>query len=80
MFLWAVILQNYFGKRSSGLGRPRMWWENVIKKGIELLGDGSIWRLLVMDREGWRLRCEMDGLKCLINSKKKKFMRTQNYV
>jgi len=54
--LHAVIEQNPVGKRI--LGRPRMRWENVVKKDVEQLGGGSNWRNLALDREGWKLGCE----------------------
>jgi hypothetical protein len=54
--LHAVIEQNPVGKRP--LGRPRMRWEDVIKKDVEQMGGGSNWRNLALDRERWKLGCE----------------------
>lgn len=34
-----------------------------------MMGDGSDWRTLALDREGWKISC--DGLKDPINPKKK---------
>jgi hypothetical protein len=54
--LHAVMEQNPIGKRP--LGRPRMRWEDVVKKDVERLGGCSNWRMLALDREGWKLGCE----------------------
>jgi len=51
-----VIKQNPVGKRP--LGRPRMRWEDVIKKDVEQMGGGSNCRNLALDREEWKLGCE----------------------
>jgi hypothetical protein len=51
-----VIEQNPVDKRP--LGRPRMWWEDVIKKDVEQMRGYSNWRTLALDREGWKLVCE----------------------
>jgi len=51
-----VIEQNPVGKWP--LGRPRIRWEDVIKKDVEQLGGVSNWRNLAVDREGWKLGCE----------------------
>lgn len=40
------------------LRRPRMLWEDVIKKNVEQMGGGSNWRNLAQDREGWKFGCE----------------------
>lgn len=42
--LRAVIEQNPIGKRS--LRRPRMRWEDVIKKDVEQIGGGFNWKNL----------------------------------
>ncbi|KAL4154026.1 hypothetical protein QTP88_001859 [Uroleucon formosanum] len=54
--LHAVMEQNPIGKRP--LGRPRMRWEDVVKKDVERLGGCSNWRMLALDREVWKLGCE----------------------
>jgi hypothetical protein len=54
--LHAVIEQNLVDKRL--LGRPRMGWEDNIKKDVEHLGGASNWRDLALDRVGWKLGCE----------------------
>ncbi|KAL4123306.1 hypothetical protein QTP88_015504 [Uroleucon formosanum] len=51
--LHAVMEQNPIGKRP--LGRPRMRWEDVVKKDVERLGGCSNWRMLALDREVWKL-------------------------
>jgi len=55
--LRAVIAQNLLGKRP--LGRLRVHWEDVIKKDVEQLEGDLNWRILAMNREEWRLDCEM---------------------
>jgi len=51
-----MIEQNPAGKRP--LGRPRMRWEDSIKKDVEHLGGASNWRDQTLDREGWKFGCE----------------------
>ncbi|KAL4098015.1 hypothetical protein QTP88_022689 [Uroleucon formosanum] len=51
--LHAVMEQNPVGKRP--LGRPRIRWEDVVKKDVEQLGGCSNWRNLALNREGWKL-------------------------
>jgi len=45
--------------KEESLVRPRMRWEDSIKKDVEYLGGTSKWRDLALDREGWKLGCEM---------------------
>jgi len=47
--------KNPAGKRP--LGRRRMSWEDVVKKDVEALGEGSDWKKQVSDRDGWRNGC-----------------------
>jgi len=49
--------QNLCGKRP--LGRAKTSWEDLIKKNMESLGGGPNWKKKAMDREGWRIECEM---------------------
>ncbi|XP_016662475.1 uncharacterized protein LOC107884580 [Acyrthosiphon pisum] len=51
-----VLEQNPVGKRP--LGRPKLRWEDVVKKDVEDLGGGANWKNLAMDRVGWRIGCE----------------------
>lgn len=41
--------ENPIGKRP--LGIPRLMWENVIKKDMEVLNGGLDWKTRVTDRE-----------------------------
>jgi hypothetical protein len=50
-----VIEQNPVGKRP--LGRPRMRWEDIMKKDVEQLGVSN-WRNLELDRKEWKLVCK----------------------
>lgn len=47
--------ENPIGKRP--LGRPRMRWEDMIKKDVEALNGGPDWRVRALDREGWKIGC-----------------------
>lgn len=54
--LHAMIEQNPVGKRP--LERPKIRWEDIIKKDVESLGGFFNWKNLVLDRDGWKLGCE----------------------
>ncbi|VVC34853.1 Hypothetical protein CINCED_3A012399 [Cinara cedri] len=47
--------ENPVGKRP--LGRPRLRWEDVIRKDEETLNGGRDWRTRAVDREGWWTGC-----------------------
>jgi len=47
-----VLEKDPVGKRP--LGRPRMRWEDLVKKDVSTLGGGSDWIEQVSDRNGWR--------------------------
>lgn len=51
-----MIDQNHVGKRT--LGRPRMRWEDVIKKDVKQMGGISNCINLALDGEGRRLGCK----------------------
>jgi len=39
------------------LGRPRMRWEDLVKKDVSALGGGSDWKERASNRDGWREGC-----------------------
>lgn len=45
--------------RKNPLGRPRICWKDVVKKDVEQLIGYSNWRNLAMDRERWKLVCDI---------------------
>jgi len=49
--------QNTCGKRS--LGKLKTRWEDLVKKDVQSLGGGTNWKERAMDREEWRIGCEM---------------------
>jgi len=49
--------ENPVGKRP--LGRPRLRWEDVIRKDVKTLNGGRDWKTRAVDREGWRIGCVM---------------------
>jgi len=51
-----VLEQNPVGKRP--LGRPKLRWEDLVKRDIEYLGGGANWKDLAMNRDTWRICCE----------------------
>jgi hypothetical protein len=51
-----VLEQNPVGKRP--LERPKLRWEDLVKRDIEDLGGGANWKDLAMDRDAWRIGCE----------------------
>jgi hypothetical protein len=51
-----VLEQNPVGKRP--LGRPKLRWEDLVKRDIEDLGGGANWKDLAMNRDAWRIGCE----------------------
>ncbi|CAI6370121.1 unnamed protein product [Macrosiphum euphorbiae] len=53
--LHVVLKENPKGKRS--LGRPRLRWEDLIKKDVESLNGGPDWKTKAADRESWRIGC-----------------------
>jgi hypothetical protein len=52
-----VLEQNSQGKRPPG--RPKIRWEDLVKKDVQSLGRGTNWKERAMGREEWRNRCEM---------------------
>lgn len=40
------------------MGRPKLRWEDIVKRDIEDLGGGANWKDLTMNRDGWRIGCE----------------------
>jgi len=38
-------------------GKPKMRWEDVVKKDVEELGAGNDWKERATDREGWKDGC-----------------------
>jgi hypothetical protein len=48
-----VLEQNQVGKRS--LGRPKLRWEDLVKRSVEDLEGGANWKDLMMNRDGWRI-------------------------
>ncbi|KAE9539532.1 hypothetical protein AGLY_004784 [Aphis glycines] len=48
-----VLEQNPVGKRP--LGRPKLRWEDLVKRDIEDLGGGANWKDLAMNRDAWRI-------------------------
>jgi len=53
--LHVVLTENPKGKRP--FGRPRLRWEDVIKKDVEALNGGPDWKAKAADRESWRSGC-----------------------
>jgi len=51
-----VLEQNAVGKRP--LGRPKLRYEDLVKRNIEDLGGGENWKDLAMNRGAWRIGCE----------------------
>jgi len=51
-----VLEQNPVGKRP--LGRPKLRWEDLVKRDTEYLGGGANWKDLAMNRDAWRICCE----------------------
>lgn len=49
--------QNRCGKRLTGRHKTR--WEDLDKKDVESLGESTHWKKRVMNRERWRIGCEM---------------------
>ncbi|KAL4107860.1 hypothetical protein QTP88_018142 [Uroleucon formosanum] len=47
---------NPVGKRP--LGKPKLRWEDIVKRDIEDLLGGANWKDLAMNRDGWRIGCE----------------------
>jgi len=43
------------GKRP--LGRPRLRWEDMVRKDMLELNGGTDWKARALDREGWRTGC-----------------------
>jgi len=39
------------------LGRPRLRWEDIIKRDVEALNGGPDWKVQALDREEWRIGC-----------------------
>ncbi|VVC31328.1 Hypothetical protein CINCED_3A010997 [Cinara cedri] len=50
--------QNSVGKRP--LGRPKLKWEDLVKRDIEVLGGGANWKDLAMNRDAWRIGCKTE--------------------
>jgi hypothetical protein len=50
-----VLQENPRGKRP--LGRPRMRWEDCVKKYVAVFYPEEDWRMLAQNREGWRQLC-----------------------
>jgi hypothetical protein len=51
-----MLKQNPVGKRP--LGKPKLRWEDIVKKNIENLGGIANWKNSAMIRNGWRIGCE----------------------
>lgn len=47
-----VLEKNPTGKRP--LGRPRLRWEDIVRKDVESLIGALDWRRQASDRENWR--------------------------
>jgi len=47
--------ENSVGKRP--LGRPRLRWEDMIKKDVEVLNGRTDWKVRALDMKGWRIEC-----------------------
>jgi hypothetical protein len=47
--------ENPVGKRP--LGRPRLRWEDMIKKDVLALNEGPDMKKRALDRKGWRIGC-----------------------
>jgi len=39
------------------LGRPRLRWEDLVKRDVESLNDVPKWKTKATDRETWRIGC-----------------------
>lgn len=52
--------------RKKPLGRPKLKWEDRVKKDVEQLGGGSNW-----NRDGWRIGCKTGCTSGRINPEKK---------
>ena len=50
-----IMDENPVDKRP--LGRPRLRWEDMIKRDVETLNGGPVWKVQALDREGWRIGC-----------------------
>jgi len=53
-----VLEQNPVGKRS--LGRPKLRWEDIVKRDVVELGGRVNWKDLAINRDGWRIGCETE--------------------
>jgi hypothetical protein len=53
-----VLEQNPVGKRP--LGRPKLRWEDLVKRNVEDLGSEANWKYLATNRDGWRIGCAME--------------------
>lgn len=62
-----VLEQNPVEKRP--LGRPKLRWEDIVKKDVEDLGGEVNWKNLTMYRDSWRIGC--DGPSGHLTQKKK---------
>lgn len=49
--------QNLRGKIP--LGKSKTRWEDLVKKDVQSLNEGMNWKERLMDREEWRIGCEM---------------------
>lgn len=47
---------NLVDKKPSG--RPKLRWEDIVKRDIEKLGGEMNWKELAMNRDGWRIGCK----------------------
>jgi len=52
-----IIDENPVGKRP--LGRPRLRWEDMIRKNVGALNGGPDWKTRATDGEGWKIGCVM---------------------
>lgn len=52
-----VIELNSVGK--TPLRRPKMKWEDTIKRKLEVLLNGLNWKMLALNRNTWRVFCEL---------------------
>lgn len=43
------------------MGKPKLRWEDIVKIDVEKLGGGVNWKDLAMNRDGWRIVCEIGG-------------------
>jgi hypothetical protein len=50
-----VLQENPRGKRP--LGRPRMRWEDCVKKYVAVFYPEVDWHMLAQNREGWKQLC-----------------------